>query len=124
MYKAKLNKDITTYLECGIDLFVGKWESRVIVLLGSCDFMRFSVMRQELVTVSDGVLSATLKQLQKDGIVSWRKSITAPPAKEYYLTEKGKAILPIFDQITEWADTWHREECKNLLKKRKESYGR
>lgn len=53
-------------------------------------------------------LSATLKQLQADGLVNRHEYPQVPPKVEYSLTEKGKSLIPILDQMCEWGSQ-HRD---------------
>ena len=122
MYIAKLTKDIMSPLECGMDLIKGKWQMRIITLLHRQPLMRFSEIRRELGTISDGVLSAALRQMRTDGIVEQRTSEADERTVLYRLTKKGEAIIPIFDAITAWTDTYHTEECRKLLARRAELY--
>lgn len=118
-----MDKDIKTSLECGFDVLGGKWRSRIIVMLSEHEFLRFGEIKNNLQTISDGVLSATLRQLLDTGIIDWCVEAQNPRAKAYYLTPKGKAVLPVFDCMRDWADTWHRPECRQLMEKREETYG-
>ena len=48
MYKPKLEKDIRCPLEYGLDLFGGKWKSRIICVLAAQETLRYSQLRAEL----------------------------------------------------------------------------
>ena len=73
MYHKKLESDIRCPLEYGLEVFGGKWKSRVICVLADKKTLRYSELRAELVNITDAVLSTTLKALIADDIVS-RKS--------------------------------------------------
>ena len=60
-HKRKLEKDIRCPLEYGLDVFGGKWKSRIICVLAAKDCLRYSELRGEMANVSDAVLSASLK---------------------------------------------------------------
>ena len=107
--KRKLEKDIRCPLEYGLDVFGGKWKSRIICVLAVKSTLRYSELRAEMANVSDAVLSASVKELMADGMVSRRQYDEIPPRVEYSLTQKGASIVPILQDICRWAGVFHRE---------------
>ena len=108
-HKRKLEKDIRCPLEYGLDVFGGKWKSRIICVLAAQRTLRYSELRSEMANVSDAVLSAALKELMADGIVARESFDEIPPRVEYSLTEKGASVVPILQSICKWAGLFHRE---------------
>ena len=51
-------------------------------------------------------LSRVLDHLQETGFVERRLEEDAPIAAYYSLTEKGRSLCPVFDEIESWADDW------------------
>ncbi|MPN37974.1 hypothetical protein SDC9_185495 [bioreactor metagenome] len=62
MYKPKLEKEIRCPLEYGLDIFGGKWNSRIICVLAEKHILRYSEIRNEMTDITDAVLAATLKK--------------------------------------------------------------
>lgn len=116
MYKPKLEKDIRCPLEYGLDVFGGKWDSRIICVLAEKRTPRYSQLRRELSNVTDAVLASSLKSLIGNGIVSRKSYDEIPPRVEYALTEKGLSVVPILQSICRWAGSYHREDTENTLK--------
>ena len=83
MYQPKLEKDIRCPLEYGLDVFGGKWKSRIICVLAERQVLRYSALRREMVNITDAVLAATLKELMADGIVCRQQFDEIPPRVEY-----------------------------------------
>ena len=83
MYHKKLESDIRCPLEYGLEVFGGKWKSRVICVLADKKTLRYSELRAELVNITDAVLSTTLKALIADDIVSRKSYDEIPPRVEY-----------------------------------------
>lgn len=104
----KLEKDIRCPLEYGLDVFGGRWKSRIICVLGSRGTLRYSELRGEMTNISDAVLSASLKELMADGIVVRRSYDEIPPRVEYRLTEKGASVVPVLQEICRWAGMFNR----------------
>ena len=68
-YQRKLDRDIRCPLEYGMELFGGKWNSRIICVLSTLGTLRYSELRKEMGYITDAVLAATLKNLIGNGIV-------------------------------------------------------
>ena len=120
MYKHKLDKDIRCPLEYGLNVFGGKWKSRIICVLANNKNLRYSQLRRELYDISDAVLAAALKEMIEDGLVKRIQYNEIPPRVEYELTQKGESVVPILLEIAKWAgafakpqEMWEKEQCRN-----------
>lgn len=109
MYQRKLEKDIRCPLEYGLDLFGGRWKSRIICVLAEKKTLRYSQLRTEMGNITDAVLAAALKELQGSQIVARRSYDEIPPRVEYFLTEKGLSLVPVLQAICQWAGLYHKE---------------
>lgn len=116
MYKPKTEKDIRCPLEYGLDIFGGKWKSRVICVLAEMNVLRYSELRKEMTNITDAVLASTLKELIRDGIVIRKSYEEIPPRVEYSLTEKGRSVVPILQSICQWSGIYHQEDSENALR--------
>ena len=110
MYKPKLEKDIRCPLEYGLDIFGGKWKSRIICVLSEKKVLRYSLLRKEMTNITDAVLATSLKELINDGIVSRKQYDEIPPRVEYSLTEKGVSVVPILQSICRWSGIYYKNE--------------
>lgn len=108
-HKRKLEKDIRCPLEYGLDVFGGRWKSRIICVLGAKETLRYSELRNEMTNISDAVLSSSLKELMADDLVARHSYDEIPPRVEYSLTAKGLSVIPILQSICKWAGLFHRE---------------
>ena len=115
MYKPKMEKDIRCPLEYGMDVFGGKWKSRIICVLADKEFLRYSMIRKEMCNITDAVLATTLKKLIRDGIVNRKQYDEIPPRVEYSLTEKGKSVVPILQSICQWSGIYYKEPTENQM---------
>lgn len=111
MYTPKLKKDIRCPLEYGLDVFGGKWNSRIICVLAEKEVLRYSELRTQMSDITDAVLSASLKALIKNEIIKRISYDEIPPRVEYSLTEKGLSVVPILQSICRWAGAYHVEEA-------------
>lgn len=125
MYKPKLEKDIRCPLEYGLDVFGGKWKSRVICVLAQAGTMRYSSIRREMGNITDAVLSSTLKELINDDIIKREQYDEIPPRVEYSLTDKGLSVVPILQAVCRWSGAYHKEEAaEKMLQCQKCDYSR
>lgn len=115
MYQKKLESDIRCPLEYRLEVFGGKWKSRVICVLNEKGTLRYSGIRKEMLNITDAVLSATLKELINDGLVARRQYDEIPPRVEYSLTDKGKSVVPILQSICRWAGIFKKESSGNVM---------
>lgn len=110
MYQKKREADIRCPLEYGLEIFGGKWDSRVICVLHEKKVLRYSEIRKEMMNVTDAVLSATLKKLITHGLVERKSYDEIPPRVEYSLTDSGNSVVPILQRICMWAGIFKRED--------------
>ncbi|MCH3963393.1 MAG: helix-turn-helix transcriptional regulator [Clostridium sp.] len=115
MYQHKMQKDIRCPLEYGLEIFGGKWKSRIICVLAEKGTLRYSVLRKEMSNITDTVLTSTLKELIADGIVHRKSFDEIPPHVEYCLTEKGNSVIPILQSICKWSGAYHKEDNENTM---------
>ncbi len=115
MYKPKLDKDIRCPLEYGLEVFGGKWKSRIICVLAAMEVLRYSELRKEMGNITDAVLAAALKELIADEIVTRKSYDEIPPRVEYSLTEKGNSVVPILQSICKWAGLYHKEDYSQTM---------
>jgi len=114
-YVRKLEKEIMCPLEYGLEIFGGKWKSRIICVLYSHARLRYNLLKKELTTISDAVLAQMLKELINDGLVKRKQYNEIPPHVEYSLTEKGKSVLPILQNICNWSKENSPDELDKKL---------
>ena len=87
-----------------MSLIQGKYKMFILYTLMEFGVVRFNEMRKYIGTISFKTLSSTLKQLEKDGLVIRKEYPQIPPKVEYSLSERGRSLMPILDQMCEWGD--------------------
>lgn len=115
MYKPKLDKDVRCPLEYGLNIFGGKWKSRIICVLAEKEVLRYSSLRKQMTNITDAVLAITLKELIIDGIVQRQQFDEIPPRVEYCLSNKGRSVVPILQSICRWSGAYHIEDSEHTL---------
>src|SRR6201989_1293179 len=87
------------------EIVVGKWTILVIRdLAGGCS--RFCELERSLQGISPRTLSLRLRALEEEGVVGRRTYPEVPPRVEYELTEKGRALLPLIDDMRQYGREW------------------
>ena len=79
-----------------------KWTVLVVTKLGP-GRMRFSELRGAVGGISQKMLTATLRGLERDGFVVREQFPTIPPRVEYELTDLGRELLEPVTALAEWA---------------------
>jgi DNA-binding HxlR family transcriptional regulator len=80
----------------------GKWKVQILWHL-SFSSQRFGELRDLLQHVSEKVLTAQLRELESDGLVVRVSAETVPPRVDYKLSEAGKELIPILEDMCAWA---------------------
>ena len=114
-YEKKLDDDIRCPLEYGLAIFGGKWKSRIISVLSAAEKLRYSELRREMCNITDTVLAATLKDLIEVGIVERKSYDEIPPSVEYMLTQKGKSVVPILQNVCRWSGVFYKDDVENEM---------
>jgi len=87
-----------------LDRIADKWTLLVIDVLGDRDEMRFSELRQRMGGISQKMLTKTLRQLERDGLVTRRVHPVIPPRVDYKLTRLGESLGEAVCGIWVWAE--------------------
>jgi DNA-binding HxlR family transcriptional regulator len=79
-----------------------KWTVLVVATLGEGS-KRFNELRREIPSVSQRMLTLTLRNLERDGLVSRTVTPTIPPRVDYELTDLGFSLLKPISALSQWA---------------------
>ena len=79
-----------------------KWTVLVVSTLGKGP-RRFNELRREIPSVSQRMLTLTLRNLERDGLVNRTVTPSIPPRVDYELTALGFSLLKPVDALEQWA---------------------
>jgi len=85
-----------------LDRIADKWSLLVIYVLAD-GTKRFSVLRREIDGISQRMLTLTLRQLEREGLVSRTVFPVVPPRVDYELTELGSTLRDTIQSLVAWA---------------------
>src|SRR5690606_18746834 len=84
-----------------------KWSVMVVGMLGRHGTLRFNELKRLINGVSQRMLTLTLRNLERDGLVSRTIYPELPPRVEYNLTEMGKTLQEPIDELWNWSAEHH-----------------
>lgn len=87
-----------------LELLSGKWRTHIIYELCKCGTMRFGELKKAYPQITNTMLTHTLRDLEKIGIIERKQFNEIPPHVEYSLTEKGRELLPVFFEMYKWGE--------------------
>lgn len=87
-----------------LSLISGKYKPVILYCLMEYEPVRFNALQRYLGKIADKTLSATLKELERDGLVHRKMYPEMPPRVEYTLTERGHSLMRVLDQLCTWGN--------------------
>ncbi len=87
-----------------LSLISGKYKMVILYCLMEFEPVRFNEMRRYMKTITDKTLSLNLKELEADGLIQRIEYPQIPPKVEYRLTERGKSLMKVLDQLCVWGE--------------------
>ena len=92
------------------DIVCGKWTLLLVRDLAD-GRSRFCELERSLSGISPRTLSLRLRALEEEGIVERQTYAEVPPRVEYSLTAKGRALIPIIEDMRYYGERWLGAEC-------------
>ena len=92
------------------EIVCGKWTLLVIRDLAE-GRSRFCELERSLQGISPRTLSLRLRALEEEGVVERQTFPEVPPRVEYALTAKGRALVPLIEDMRAYGLTWLGGEC-------------
>lgn len=97
-----------------LDRLGDKWTTLIVIVLATRPH-RFSEIRRAVPDISKRMLTQTLRDLERDGMISRQVFPTKPPSVEYRLTELGTSLLDPLISLIMWAEK-HRPRIDEARK--------
>lgn len=90
---------------CAMDLTMkfigGKWKTIVLWYLKNKTY-RFGELKKQIPDITEKMLSLQLKALEEDGLIKREVFAEVPLRVEYSMTDFGKTLIPILNEISKW----------------------
>jgi DNA-binding HxlR family transcriptional regulator len=88
-------------LRAALATITGKWKLEILWLLNQ-RVHRFGELRRAIPEVTQHMLTAQLRELEADGLVSRKVFAEVPPRVEYAITQRARALKPVFEALFVW----------------------
>jgi DNA-binding HxlR family transcriptional regulator len=95
-------KKYRCFFELTLQVIGGKWKPIIIYHLGNEGTLRFGELTRSIGGITQKMLTQQLRELEKDNLVNRKVYNQVPPKVEYSLTDLGKSLMPILDQLRDW----------------------
>ena len=104
--RARTDRDFARTLQIefrrAVGMIAGRWKLEILWLL-SQGTHRFGELKRGLPGITQHMLTAQLRALEKDGLIKRTIYAEVPPRVEYEITANARRLRPIFVEIVKWA---------------------
>lgn len=110
MARSQIRKPDISDKQCSyrrvLEVISSKWTVLVIAALAK-GTMRYGDLRRRIEGISQKMLTQTLRQLERDGLVKRQIIDTVPPSVEYELTSIGESVMLHLQQMKIWVNEYY-----------------
>lgn len=92
-----------------LNIIGGKWKLRILVQLLRKEVVRFNELKSEISGITNTMLSISLHELEFDKIIIRKQYNEMPLRVEYTLTDRGKKLLPLLYELSNWGSNLIKE---------------
>ncbi len=89
-------------LQIALKRIGGKWKIPIICVLSSGEGIRYNEIMKKVTGITNTMLASSLKELEKDGLITRVQYNEMPIRVEYFITEKSKELLPTLHLLAKW----------------------
>ena len=86
-----------------LSMIGGKWKPVIIFCIAN-GVDRFGAMQRAVPGITKQMLTKQLREMEADDLISRKVHAVVPPRVDYALTDKGRSVLPIINQMRKWGE--------------------
>lgn len=86
----------------------GKWKPVILFCIAN-GIDRFGAMQRSIEGITKQMLTKQLRELEADGLLTRTVYAEVPPRVDYALTDIGRSVLPIIENMKAWGQTYPAE---------------
>lgn len=98
-----INREAVEYI---LSVLGGKWKWIILILLSANEVMRYGELKRAIPGITHKMLSQQLKGLEAEGMIRRDEYRQVPPKVEYSIAEKGAAVVPILQLMSDWGEKY------------------
>ncbi len=110
VYGGFVVKEMITYsidnvncpVSSALKVIEGKWKLPILWVLSQNGTLRYNELRKGVVGITNMMLTSSLKELEHNNIINRKQYNEIPPHVEYSLTDAGKKLMPVLDELAKW----------------------
>ena len=87
-----------------LSLISGKYKMTILYALMEFGIVRYNELQRYIKGITYKSLTTSLKELEADGLIVRKEYPQIPPKVEYSLSDKGKSLMKILDELCTWGD--------------------
>lgn len=87
-----------------LSIISGKHKMVILYCLMEFEVVRFNQLKRYLKNITDKTLSSNLKELESDRLIIRKEYPQIPPKVEYCLSDRGKSLMDVLDQLCVWGE--------------------
>jgi len=87
-----------------LDIVGQKWRLPIMWYLSEAEPVRYNELKRKIKGITNMMLTKSLKELEEHNLIVRTQYETIPPKVEYFLTERGKALLPALNELYKWGE--------------------
>ena len=88
-------------LTAALNVIGGKWSLIILYWLDE-GTKRFNQLRKLMPTISHKVFAATLRDLEREGLITHTVYAEVPPKVEYAISGYGRSVRPLIEAVRKW----------------------
>jgi DNA-binding HxlR family transcriptional regulator len=100
-----------------LDILSGKWKVMIIASLAAFGKKRYMELQRLVAGIGSKMLSKELQELELNGLITRTVLDTKPVTVEYELTEYGRTLKPIIDEMGSWGREHRERVIKGITRK-------
>lgn len=85
-----------------LNIIEGKWKLPILWVLSQNGTLRFNELKRGIEGITNMMLTSSLKELEKDGIIDRVQYNEIPPHVDYSLSKSGMKLLPVLDELAKF----------------------
>ncbi|PUB26331.1 HxlR family transcriptional regulator [Elizabethkingia sp. YR214] len=113
--ECETNPSADCAVEAAMAVLSGKWKLKIYKMLRSNDALRFHEIKTEIGAISDKTLTAQLKEMEEDNLLTRTVYPKVPPRVEYNLTPLGKKLNNVLFALDQWGRAYVYEMRGGIL---------